>query len=101
MACIKLNEVERRLLGLIPVAPKRITSSDLVRSYYGGSDAEFNGQKIIVGRVSGLIRKQNAANFVDEDGWKVSKSDRSGPKPIYYTKTRHKWPVRKTKAKAA
>lgn len=75
---IKLSKSEERLLKLIPKDPKRITTKALAISFYKGLQVPFNGQKIVMGTLNGLMRKLQA----NKSPVQVFKSERQGPKPI-------------------
>jgi len=90
MGFSRLTDIEQGLFNLIPVEPKDITSKELVRQFYG-DDPPFNGRKIVVGRVTGIISK---LRFLNSE-WTIKKSNRSGPIDMRYSRARSTLPSKK------
>lgn len=79
MVSIKLTDKEKTILDRIPVAPKKISSKDLMREYYNGNEP-LNAQTIINSRLRQLIRKLEMST----EKIRIMKSEQTGPNPIFF-----------------
>lgn len=79
MHCVRLTELERRLLALVPSDGTRATTRQLVERFYGGAPP-VNAGKIVVGRLRGIALK---LPLIDHPQ-RIRKSKRAGPNPIEF-----------------
>lgn len=76
---VDYSPAERALFELLPVKPKRISSTELVTQRYG-SEVPFHAQSIIRSTMDSLIRKIEA----NREPFRVLKTPRAGPKPTEF-----------------
>lgn len=76
----RLSSRERALYALVPQDGTKVTSAALVILYYEGEVAPINGQQIIVGRLSRIMKKQEAADLPV----RLRKGPRVGPNPMQF-----------------
>jgi hypothetical protein len=74
---LKYSPSEQKLLNLIPLDGKRITTKELIARRYRGESLPFNAATITTGTLNSLIRKADH----NRETFRVRKSGRKGPRP--------------------
>lgn len=77
---IQYSPMERELFALIPLAPKRISSNDLVHARYGRRNIPHHARGII----NSSIRNLRIKIKKNEEPFRLEKSDRAGPHPVFF-----------------
>ncbi len=75
---IKVSAREQALIDLIPKAPGRINTNELVAIYYSDdNEPPLNARAILVGRLRGIAAKAERGKW----SWRLRNSSRAGPHP--------------------
>jgi hypothetical protein len=74
---LRYSEAEQKLLDLIPVNGRPITTEELADKRYASEEVPFNSRAIVLATLSQLMRKvdKNKENF------RIRKGKRRGPRP--------------------
>ena len=70
---------EQALIDLLPKDGSPVTSSSLVKQYYG-DEIPINGPKIVIDRLRQIMKK---TEYYDDD-FRIKKSPRAGPNPLSF-----------------
>jgi hypothetical protein len=76
---LRLTDRQKRLLALLPEDGSRITSRELLNSYFG-DEPPLHARPIIIDRMNGIARKLDHMS----SPIRIGKSKRAGPRPVEF-----------------
>jgi hypothetical protein len=78
-ARVRYSPAEKEIFAMIPRAPRRVSSRDIVERRYG-AEAPYHAVSVVGGTLRSLARKA----VHNDEPFRVQRSQRAGPHPIEF-----------------